>query len=134
MAEPAVVAPEPAQPKLSMDPKEKFYRRFQETVTGTSTISKSCTETPPASPLRLAIHSTLDRQLTPRKALQEEIAQLESYSSIAGERQDAIDHILAGISGLSNEVSDASEFIPAYDQRTYAQVRILEPIPLGRSS
>lgn len=70
-----------------MDPKERFYRHFQTTVT----------------------------------ALQEQIVQLESFSSIAGERQDAIDHVLAGISRLSNEVSDASDYVPAYDQRTYAQ-------------
>jgi hypothetical protein len=46
---------------------------------------------------------------------------LESYALVGGERQDAIDHCLAGISRLSNEVTDATGFIPAYDQRTYAQ-------------
>ena len=50
------------------------------------------------------------------------MGQLESRSLIGGERQDAIDHCLAGISRLSNEVTDASGFIPAYDQRTYGQV------------
>jgi tubulin-specific chaperone C len=55
-------------------------------------------------------------------ALQEEISRIQYVSSIAGERQDAIDHILAGISRLSNEVSDAADYIPAYDQRTYTQV------------
>lgn len=50
------------------------------------------------------------------------MSQLESHSLVGGERQDAIDHCLAGISRLSNEVTDASGFIPAYDQRTYGQV------------
>lgn len=54
--------------------------------------------------------------------LQEQMSQLETRSLVGGERQDAIDHCLAGISRLSNEVTDASAFIPAYDQRTYAQV------------
>jgi hypothetical protein len=50
------------------------------------------------------------------------MSQLESYALVGGEKQDAIDHCLAGISRLSNEVTDATGFIPAYDQRTYAQV------------
>jgi hypothetical protein len=50
------------------------------------------------------------------------MSQLESYALVGGERQDAIDHCLAGIARLSNEVTDATGFIPAYDQRTYAQV------------
>lgn len=50
------------------------------------------------------------------------MGQLESHSLVGGERQDAIDHCLAGISRLSNEITDASGFIPAYDQRTYGQV------------
>lgn len=54
-------------------------------------------------------------------ALQDQIKQLSSFSVVGGERQDAIEHVLAGISRLSNEVADASEYIPAYDQRTYSQ-------------
>jgi hypothetical protein len=54
-------------------------------------------------------------------ALQEQISQLSSISTAGGERQDAIEHILSGISRLSNEVADASDFVPAYDQRTYSQ-------------
>ncbi|TAQ87336.1 hypothetical protein B7494_g4309 [Chlorociboria aeruginascens] len=53
--------------------------------------------------------------------LQEQMAQLENFALVGGERQDAIDHCLAGISRLSNEVTDATGFIPAYDQRTCAQ-------------
>lgn len=53
--------------------------------------------------------------------LQEQMSLLESYALVGGERQDAIDHCLAGIARLSNEVTDATGFIPAYDQRTYAQ-------------
>lgn len=55
-------------------------------------------------------------------ALQEQIDHLQDLGIVGGERQDGIDHCLAGISRLSNEVSDASDYVPAYDQRTYAQV------------
>jgi hypothetical protein len=55
--------------------------------------------------------------------LQEQMSQLEDLSLIGGERADAIDHCLAGITRLSDEVADAADFIPAYDQRTYSQVR-----------
>lgn len=51
---------------------------------------------------------------------------MERLNSIApggGERNDAIDHCLAGIDRLSHEVKDASGYIPAYDQRTYSEVR-----------
>lgn len=54
--------------------------------------------------------------------LQEQIAQLENYSLVGGEKQDAIDHVNSGITRLSDEVSDASGFVPAYDQRVYSQV------------
>ena len=50
--------------------------------------------------------------------------QLESHALIGGERQDAIDHCIAGISRLSHEVTDATDFIPPYDQRTYSQVSL----------
>ncbi|KAL3426218.1 tubulin binding cofactor C [Phlyctema vagabunda] len=53
--------------------------------------------------------------------LQEQMSQLANFSIVGGERQDAVDHCLAGISRLSNEVADATGFIPAYDQRTYSQ-------------
>jgi hypothetical protein len=39
-----------------------------------------------------------------------------------GERNDAVDHCLAGIDRLSHEVKDASSYLPAYDQRTYSEV------------
>ncbi|EXF73110.1 tubulin binding cofactor C [Colletotrichum fioriniae PJ7] len=54
-------------------------------------------------------------------SLQEQIDNVSSISKVGGERQDAIDHILAGISNLSNEVADASDYVPSYDQRNYAQ-------------
>lgn len=57
----------------------------------------------------------------PRPALQDQIDNIGSLALIGGERQDAIEAVLAAISRLSNEVSDASDYIPAYDQRTYAQ-------------
>ncbi|PTB77519.1 TBCC-domain-containing protein [Trichoderma longibrachiatum ATCC 18648] len=54
------------------------------------------------------------------EALQDQIGQLVHLSSIGGERQDATDNILAGISKLQNEVADAAEFTPAYDRRQYS--------------
>ncbi|KAF1970376.1 tubulin-specific chaperone-like protein c [Bimuria novae-zelandiae CBS 107.79] len=52
-------------------------------------------------------------------ALQDEMSRLASVSPT--ERPDAIDHCLAGTSRLSDEVKDASAYIPAYDQRTYGE-------------
>ncbi|KAI1654397.1 TBCC-domain-containing protein [Daldinia decipiens] len=54
-------------------------------------------------------------------AIQTQIDDLATLSPVGGERQDCIDMVLAGISRLSNEVMDAGDYIPAYDQRTYAQ-------------
>ncbi|KAK2628935.1 hypothetical protein QTJ16_002038 [Diplocarpon rosae] len=59
--------------------------------------------------------------------LQEQIEQLDNYSSVAGEKQDAIDHVSSGICGLSNEVTDLTGFVAAYDQRIYCQaIKALE--------
>ena len=55
-------------------------------------------------------------------ALQEQMARLADTALIGGERSDATDHCLAGIARLSGEVKDASSYLPAYDQRTYAEV------------
>ncbi|KXX76764.1 Tubulin-folding cofactor C [Madurella mycetomatis] len=55
-------------------------------------------------------------------ALQDQITQLSTFATVGGERQDAIEHILSGISRLSNEVADAADYVPAYDQRTYSDV------------
>ncbi|GAB1317532.1 Tubulin binding cofactor C-domain-containing protein [Madurella fahalii] len=54
--------------------------------------------------------------------LQDQITQLSTFAAVGGERQDAIEHILSGISRLSNEVADAADYVPAYDQRTYSDV------------
>lgn len=54
-------------------------------------------------------------------AAQEQIDNLASLASVGGERQDAVEAILSAISRLSHEVSDASDYVPAYDQRLYAQ-------------
>ncbi|PSN62554.1 TBCC-domain-containing protein [Corynespora cassiicola Philippines] len=54
-------------------------------------------------------------------ALQEQMERLHNTSYSGGERNDAVDHCLAGIDRLSHEVKDASSYIPAYDQRTYAE-------------
>ncbi|KAK5995588.1 Tubulin-specific chaperone C-like protein [Cladobotryum mycophilum] len=53
--------------------------------------------------------------------LQDQIGQLQSFSTVGGERQEATDHILAGISKLQNEVADAAEFTPAYDRKQYSE-------------
>ena len=55
-------------------------------------------------------------------ALQFAMGRLADTSLVGGERADATDHCLAGISRLSNEVKDASSYIPTYDQRIYAEV------------
>ena len=47
---------------------------------------------------------------------------LADTSLVGGERSDATDHCLAGIARLSNEVKDASSYIPTYDQRIYDEV------------
>ncbi|KAJ4388084.1 hypothetical protein N0V93_008689 [Gnomoniopsis smithogilvyi] len=52
-------------------------------------------------------------------ALQDDIANLGNIAVTGGERKDATDHILSGISRLTNEVSDASEFAPPRDQMIY---------------
>ena len=55
--------------------------------------------------------------------IQDQIGRLGSVAIVGGERKDASDRILAGLSQLSLKVADAAEFIPAYDQRTYSNVR-----------
>ena len=50
------------------------------------------------------------------------MAQLGDISNVGGERIDAIDHCLAGISRLQKEVQDAASYLTAYDQRTYSEV------------
>lgn len=96
-----------------MDPKEHFYRHFEAQATSTSNSI-----TPPNRPLA----NTL-------LALQDEIANLGNIAVTGGERRDATDHILAGISRLTSEVSDASEYAPPRDQMIYSQVRLLCPAP-----
>ncbi|KAI8627233.1 tubulin-specific chaperone C [Xylariaceae sp. FL1651] len=53
--------------------------------------------------------------------IQDEIDTLATLSPVCGERQDGLNMVLAGISRLSNEVMDATDFIPSYDQRAYSQ-------------
>lgn len=91
-----------------MDSKERFYRQFQDSVAGAFLVSK-----PFYATLLTRIHL---------QALQDQITQLSTFAAVGGERQDAIEHILSGISRLSNEVADAADYVPAYDQRTYSNV------------
>ncbi|KEY65391.1 hypothetical protein S7711_04288 [Stachybotrys chartarum IBT 7711] len=53
--------------------------------------------------------------------IQDQMSQLESLAAIGGERQAAIDHVLAEVAKLQNEVADAAEFTPAYDRRQYSE-------------
>jgi hypothetical protein len=55
-------------------------------------------------------------------ALQERMQIIQDHGTSGGERADAIDHCLAGISKLSNDVKDVSGSLPAHDQRTYSEV------------
>ena len=66
--------------------------------------------------------------LTLYVALQYAMDRLANTSLVGGERADATDHCLAGISRLSNEVKDAASYIPTYDQRIYAEVGGSSPL------
>ncbi|THV97905.1 TBCC-domain-containing protein, partial [Aureobasidium pullulans] len=46
---------------------------------------------------------------------------IQDHGTSGGERADAIDHCLAGMSRLSNDVKDISGSLPAHDQRTYSE-------------
>lgn len=96
----------PQSPNMA-DPKERFFRHFQAEISGEFRSYPQCRYATP---------------LTRAAAIQDRIEDLATLSPIAGERQDCIDTILAGISRLSNEVLDAADYIPSYDQRTYSQV------------
>lgn len=85
--------------------KERFFRYFQHEVTG---MSQSMVGN--------------KARANAQTALQEQMERLHNTSYSGGERNDAVDHCLAGIDRLSHEVKDASSYIPAYDQRTYAEV------------
>ena len=50
------------------------------------------------------------------------MARLAETAVSGGERSDGVEHCLAGIARLSNEVKDSSSRIPAYDLRTYNDV------------
>lgn len=102
----------------TVDPKEKFYRHFRDSIEGGLLL---------LAYLGLMwylffIACLLMTLLSSSAVLQDQIGQLAHLSSIGGERQEATDHILAGISKLQNEVADAAEFTPAYDRRQYSDV------------
>lgn len=58
--------------------------------------------------------------LSSQRDISERIALIPSISTVAGERQEATDHILAAISRLQNEVADSADFTPAYDRKQYS--------------
>ncbi|KAL3594649.1 hypothetical protein FPOAC2_08965 [Fusarium poae] len=53
--------------------------------------------------------------------IQDLIDGLPSIASVGGERQEAIDHILASIAKLQNEVVDAADYTPSYDRKQYSE-------------
>ena len=56
-------------------------------------------------------------------ALQQQMDRLGDASLLGGERIDATEHCADGVARLFMEVKDANVYLPAYDQRTYAQVQ-----------
>jgi hypothetical protein len=56
-----------------------------------------------------------------RAVLQDLIDELPSIANVGGERQEAIDHILASIAKLQNEVADAADYTPSYDRKQYSE-------------
>lgn len=50
------------------------------------------------------------------------MGRLGDTALVGGEQKDAVEHLVAGIARLGSEVHDASSYLPAYDQRTYAEV------------
>lgn len=53
--------------------------------------------------------------------VRQEIERLGDVGLVGGERADAIDHCLASIAELSDEVKNASVYLPPYDQRSYGE-------------
>lgn len=80
----------------------------------------------PAAPLRKASDIPLkerffryfQQEIT---ALQEQMDKLGHRALAGGERTDATDHLVASIARLGTEVSNASSYLPAYDQKTYGE-------------
>ncbi|KEF62847.1 uncharacterized protein A1O9_00820 [Exophiala aquamarina CBS 119918] len=85
---------------------QRFFHYFQQEITGIARLD--CAVQPYAYTF-------------PHPALQEQMNHLADTALIGGERSDASDHCLAGITRLSAEVKDASNYLPSYDQRTYAE-------------
>lgn len=89
--------------------KECFFRYFQHEVTGIVLKHSD---------------SGIDMLMMPQ-ALQEEMERLKDTAIAGGERQDAVDHCLAGIARLSKKTKDASAYVPVYDQRVYGEVSLV---------
>ncbi len=62
-------------------------------------------------------------------ALQGQIERLKDTSLPEGERLNLVESCLSGISHLTNSLKDASNCLPAYDQRTYSTVRLAQTPP-----
>lgn len=97
--------------RLEMSEQERFFRYFQTEVAG------ACPDVQ-VQPVRAPLLTDASQN----SALQERMQTIRDHGTSGGERADAIDHCLAGISKLSNEVKDISGSLPAHDQRTYSEV------------
>ncbi|KAI4152369.1 MAG: hypothetical protein LQ340_002940 [Diploschistes diacapsis] len=62
------------------------------------------------------------------------MSRLGDLSHVGGERIDAIEHCLAGISRLQKEVQDASSYIPSYDQRIYSEEALHQKLDSTRKA
>lgn len=103
--------PDPAAMKM------RFFRYFQHEVTGINILFR--------------YKETYTKLIT---ALQEQMERLSNTALAGGERNDAVEHCLAGIARLSQEVKDASSYVPTYDQKTYSEVCSSYPKPPWKHS
>lgn len=94
--------------------KETFYRQFNQDV-----ACETILLTHPFQPTHIADNAAI--------ALQSRISALPDTPPASRERNEAIDECLADIDRLSHDVKDASSYLPAYDQRTYSEVRKTKP-------
>lgn len=86
--------------------KERFFRYFQQEITGESRVKRI---------FKAKVTSDVSD-------LQEQMGRLGDTALVGGERTDAIEHLVASIARLGSEVNEASGYLPAYDQRTYGEV------------
>lgn len=84
-------------------------------------------EVPPANPKSSSNTNAPDAKLRffhhfqqQTAALKEQIDDLATTNPSGSQRNEAVEHCLASIARLSDEAKEASSYIPAYDQKSYA--------------